>query len=67
MWIAPPLLCLMGIVVALLPPAEPIEDVHIGVRADKPPKTNGVRAPMALATMVTLAVLALALHAVLAA
>lgn len=31
MWIVPPLMCVMGIVVACLPPAEPIEDVEVAV------------------------------------
>ena len=31
MWIVPPLMCVMGIVVACLPPADPIEDVEVEV------------------------------------
>jgi hypothetical protein len=63
MWIVPPLICAIGIVVAFLPPAEPIDDPP----TENPLETSGTWVPMALGTIATLAVLAIALHAVLVA
>lgn len=64
MWIVPPLVCLVGIGVAFLPEARPTEEPH---RSRNDSETTWASAPLAFATVTTLAVMALVLYSVLAA
>ena len=63
MWIIPPVICAMGIVVALLPPADPIDDAEPAFEAVE---SRLMWMPILL-TMATLAVLGVALRAVFVA
>lgn len=63
MWIVPPLVCAIGIVVAFLPPAEPLEDPH---DAGNDVETTWASVPTAMVSAMTLATVAIALYTVLA-
>jgi hypothetical protein len=62
MWIVPPLVCALAIVVALLPPAEPIEDPR---GAGNDVETTWPM-PTVMVSAITLATVAIALRTVLA-
>ena len=64
MWIVPPLVCAIGIVVALLPPVEPIDDPP---NTDTSLTTSSTWIPTTLMAIATLAVIVIALNVVLAA